>query len=334
MNILVVGGFDRKEDKNVADVEDFCAALGRQIVLQGHCLISGCQSELDALVAKSAYEQLQADGEKEIGKRIVGYSLKGQTPVHTCGKIISSRLSSWDPGAGRSYIPEPIQRADVVILIRGFGGTYRAAHWAMIAKKPVLPIANFGGAARDEYDRALDDFDNRYGSRIEKIEFEELNAIDTNWDSRAQSIVSLAQKAATSKCVLTIMSYSKTGEAATELDNVFESFQMVCKEFGYICTRVDEVNTMGRILPKIIREIELAAFVIADLTELKQNVFYELGYAEGHKKPVVVTAKEGTQLPFDVKDIPTVFWRPIDLMGLRSELRIKIKNIADAQGRS
>jgi hypothetical protein len=334
VNILVVGGFDPKVDENVADIEAFCAALGRQIMLQGHCLIGGCQSELDALVAKAAYQQLQTIGEKEIDKKIVGYSPMGQAPVHKYGKIINSRLKSWDPGSGKDSVPEPIQRADVVILIRGFVGTFRAAHWSKVARKPVLPIANFGGAAREEYDRALDDFDNRYGNRLEKIEFEELNAIGADWDVRAKKIVSLAEKAATSKCVLAIMSYANEGEIATELDNVFESFQMVCKEFGYVCTRVDESNTTGRILPKILREIELAAFVIADLTELKQNVFYELGYAEGHKKSVVVTAKEGTKLPFDVKDIPTLFWRSIDLKGLRSELRIKIQNIAETQGRS
>jgi hypothetical protein len=64
------------------------------------------------------------------------------------------------------------------------------------------------------------------------------------------------------------------------------------------------------------------AFVIADLTELKNNLFFELGYAEGMKKPVVVTAMAGTQLPFDVKDVPTIFWDR--QRKLKDDLRAKI----------
>ena len=75
-----------------------------------------------------------------------------------------------------------------------------------------------------------------------------------------------------------------------------------------------------------------SAFVIADLSELKTNVFYELGYAEGFSKPVVVTAKKGTELPFDVKDVPTIFWD--GQRGLKDSLRTKIKLIAQKQGRT
>lgn len=83
---------------------------------------------------------------------------------------------------------------------------------------------------------------------------------------------------------------------------------------------------MGRILPHIMERIEHSAFVIADLTELKSNVFFELGYADGLKKPVVVTAMAGTQLPFDVKDVPTIFWD--GQRKLKDDLRAKIGLIA------
>ena len=33
-----------------------------------------------------------------------------------------------------------------------------------------------------------------------------------------------------------------------------------------------------------------------------------MGYADGLGKRVIVTARERTELPFDVKDIPTIFW--------------------------
>ena len=68
------------------------------------------------------------------------------------------------------------------------------------------------------------------------------------------------------------------------------------------------------------------------MTELKQNVFFELGFARGLGKRVIVTAKETTQLPFDVKDIPVTFWRPIDPLRLREKLIERIRSIAEEQG--
>ena len=37
-------------------------------------------------------------------------------------------------------------------------------------------------------------------------------------------------------------------------------------------------------------------------------MFYELGYARALGKTVIQTAYEGTPLPFDVFDVPTLFW--------------------------
>ena len=68
-----------------------------------------------------------------------------------------------------------------------------------------------------------------------------------------------------------------------------------------------------------------------DLSGEKVNVYYELGYADALAKPLIVTAKEGTQLPFDVKDIPVIFWK--NQKGLREQLSKKIAAIAELQGR-
>ena len=63
-------------------------------------------------------------------------------------------------------------------------------------------------------------------------------------------------------------------------------------------------------------------------------MFFELGYASALEKPLVLTAKEGTELPFDVKDMPVIFWNPIDQKTLRDKLRDKIRLIAETQGRA
>jgi hypothetical protein len=65
---------------------------------------------------------------------------------------------------------------------------------------------------------------------------------------------------------------------------------------------------LERIVPRIETGIRNSAFVIADVSELSPNVFYEVGYAKGLGKQVIVTARKGTQLPFDLGDVPTIFW--------------------------
>jgi len=60
----------------------------------------------------------------------------------------------------------------------------------------------------------------------------------------------------------------------------------------------------------IFRSIRLAGLVVVDLTGVRPNCMMELGFALGLKKRVVLTAMEGTMLPFDPDHIPTYFWNP------------------------
>ena len=59
---------------------------------------------------------------------------------------------------------------------------------------------------------------------------------------------------------------------------------------------------------RIFSHIKSSAFVIAELSAAKPNVYYEIGFARALGKAVIHTAKEGTPLPFDVFDVPTLFY--------------------------
>jgi hypothetical protein len=95
---------------------------------------------------------------------------------------------------------------------------------------------------------------------------------------------------------------------------------------------IDEDNAVGRIVPAIMKQIEHSAFVVCNLTGMRHTVLYEFGYAEGLHKPVVLCAHEGTTLPFDVHDHPTVFWAGV--AQFRNDLSDRIKLIAREHGRS
>lgn len=65
--------------------------------------------------------------------------------------------------------------------------------------------------------------------------------------------------------------------------------------------------------------------VIANLTGLNPNVMYELGIRFCFGKPVILIAKEGEQLPFDITEYRTYFYKD-DFLGL-SELKDILGNV-------
>jgi nucleoside 2-deoxyribosyltransferase len=327
LEILVAGGYD-SEAPDASDVESFCTFLGERIIERGYKLLNGCMTELDRIVAEAAYNKSVAQGDSDPDSKVISYVVTNERPIHDCGTILRSRLTKWDLQRESLYIPEPIRLADVVILIGGWKGTFRAANFARIANKPILPFTAFGGAAQQIYAEEMRRFEEVHAGRVDRFEYEKLNEVSSNWKQRAIDVVSLAEKVASSNEVFVIMSFAKR----PDLEDLYESFQVVCQEAGYKCQRVDDSNAEERILPAILDSIRRSAFVIADLTESKPNVYYELGFAEGLGKAIIVTAKSGTVLPFDVKDIPTVFWE--SQKKLKERLKNRIKIIARTQGRS
>lgn len=332
LKLLVVGGYDSATEKDVEDVRAFCRALGGEIIKQGHALVNACQTEFDADVAGAAVRALNGTSVDEVERRVISFVLSGMVPAHAHGTILRSRLVSWDT-ADATFVPEPIKMADAVVMVRGFDGAKRAAWWARYAKKPLLPVASFEGAAKEIFSQEIGDFENKYSSTVDILDYQGLNSGTRDWARLATNVIALAEDLATPNKALIIMSYTQAEPVATELANAFDSFKAACDRYKYTCERVDETNTKDTsIVAEILRRIRDSAFVIADLTELKQNVFFELGFARGLGKRVIVTAKEGTGLPFDVKDIPVTFWKAIDPKGLREKLIERIRPIADEQG--
>ena len=55
-----------------------------------------------------------------------------------------------------------------------------------------------------------------------------------------------------------------------------------------------------------------SSIVLVDLTTLRPNLFMELGYALGNRQRVIVTAKEGTNFPFDSFALEAFLWKETD----------------------
>jgi hypothetical protein len=322
-NILVIGSLDLSDQKN----QDFISYLGEELADKGHCLLNGCRNALDRMVASTVFDRLKAKNIDPF-KRITCYISPNAAPAHEFGTILKSRVVNWESLAGTGlHVPETIQQADAVLLIGGSEGTKCAANWARIERKPLLPITAFGGAAVEIYDEELTVFEENYSAHIDRPDYEILNQVSSDYKKIAVDAVSLAARMVISNHVFVIMSFSED----SKLMDAYESFQTVCKEYHYECMRIDDTNAEDRIIPEIFSRIKKSAFVIADLTEAKPNVYFELGFAQGLKMRVIITAYKGTTLPFDVADMPTIFWE--GQKQLKERLREKLEDIASRQGR-
>ena len=70
---------------------------------------------------------------------------------------------------------------------------------------------------------------------------------------------------------------------------------------GYQVRRADSVVDQQNVLRDIVTGIDAADLVVADLTELNPNVFYELGIAHGLGIPTVLLTQSIDDVPFDLR---------------------------------
>src|ERR1700674_995409 len=78
-------------------------------------------------------------------------------------------------------------------------------------------------------------------------------------------------------------------------------------EFGYLVKRADEDADPGMIGDRVISDLINAELVVADLTDLNPNAFYELGIRHSTEKPTIHVARAQTILPFDTVTHRTIF---------------------------
>lgn len=93
-----------------------------------------------------------------------------------------------------------------------------------------------------------------------------------------------------------------------DMEPVFEGIRDAGKAHGLRVERTKDILGDYKIADKILELILKARLVVADLTYERPNVYFELGYARGIGKTVITTAREGTNLHFDVKDWTCTFY--------------------------
>jgi len=329
MKILVAGGMSLAK----TDAEQSLArALGRAVGASGHVLVNGCYNTFDRIVAEAADEAArETSAGKEAAATILTYLSPGTVPTHKLGTLRKNNVSSWDPGQPDWGIPVPLRECEAVVVMGGGPATHRVVHLSRLVGKPILPITAFGGAAEEAFRTEFARFDVVHSGHVTRDDYSVLNtslaALDAPeaFDRLATSVISLVSKIVSGNDIFVVMSFRE------ESDDTYHTIERVCQSYDFAINRTDKNPTTQRIYARIIEGIQHATFVIADVTYQSLNVYYELGFAEALGKDMIVIAKEGTELPFDTNDIPTMFFR--NQTRLEEALRTRIERLTGRRAR-
>jgi hypothetical protein len=102
-----------------------------------------------------------------------------------------------------------------------------------------------------------------------------------------------------------------------ESDAVFAAIKAGCSRIYLKAKRVDENVGSGLIIKEITDLIDDAELIVCDLTDERPNVYYELGYAHGAENEperILLIAKEGTKLHFDIAPLRVEFCKSIETL--------------------
>ena len=118
-------------------------------------------------------------------------------------------------------------------------------------------------------------------------------------------------------------------EVANSLYNLCT--KKICEEFNLICERADEIITPNPIIEDIVKAIEDASIIIADISGKNANVFYELGMSHMLKQnqTIIITKDDYKHTPFDIQHFRIIRYENT-ISGkekYEKELRTMLKNI-------
>lgn len=127
---------------------------------------------------------------------------------------------------------------------------------------------------------------------------------------------------------------SETDPIRRHIDGIIDAtICPVLERYGYNLIIPHRISAPGSITKQIIRDIFKSELVIANLTDKNPNVMYELALRHCFGTPLIVIAEKGTELPFDISDIRTIFYTndAKGVLELQNDLEKAISNINPEQ---
>lgn len=123
---------------------------------------------------------------------------------------------------------------------------------------------------------------------------------------KAWSIINDLLEGNNSNKVFIAMSFDESLNSAYE-----NGIKKAVEKAGYEDVRVDKQEFNDKICDEIVINVRKAKFVVADVTQQKNGVYFEAGYAMGLGKPVIWTCKEEDlkNVHFDTRQYNHIVWK-------------------------
>jgi hypothetical protein len=125
------------------------------------------------------------------------------------------------------------------------------------------------------------------------------------------SVEQITKKLSESNAAFIIMAFTDQYEGFLPVIDIHRAIKRACDAAGVKAHRVDEVEHSGPITSVLLEEIKSHRFLISDLTHQRPNVYYEIGFAHGLGKEVILTAQKGTEVHFDIAGYNVIFYASI-----------------------
>lgn len=220
------------------------------------------------------------------------------------------------------------QFGDALVILGGGTGVEHSADLYLARRRPVVPLDLALGASREDGTGGAARLSKQ--ARAEPSRFLRFAAADADTEGAALSSIAtrdgsappgeiagrvsgiLAKVARPGAFYVRLLRLDHPKFAAVEsffrevVDPVVEEAGLSRIEMGTDRTEHAFMNVA------IFESLHFAAAVIVDITGERPNCFIELGYALRNTNRVLVTAEEGTNLPFDQQAIPCHFWKGSD----------------------
>ncbi len=233
---------------------------------------------------------------------------------------------------------------DALIVLGGGTGVEHSADLYLSRRKPVVPFDLSLGASRDDGTGGAMRLAKE--ARAEPTRFFSFSSPYANTEGAALAQIATRNGAAASSDIAdrTVSLLTKIARPAAfyvrllnpdhPKFNVVESFfrdvvDPVVEEAGMRRLEMGaDKNEYAFMNVAIFESVHFSSVAIVDVTGERPNCFIELGYALRGGR-VLVTAEDGTKLPFDQEMIPCHFWKPGDTVAEKKKALVDFweKNI-------
>lgn len=127
----------------------------------------------------------------------------------------------------------------------------------------------------------------------------------------------------TDRSAFIIMSFGPSRPGFLPTVDICAAAKRACDRENISARRADDIEHTGSITKLVLDQIRASSVVIADLTYERPNVYYEIGFAHGIGKQVILTAQVGTLVHFDLADINCISFESVTELEERIVKRLK-----------